>query len=113
MLKSNSFCHKIYPEDAFVPKISAGDVEVHYEMTGAGPPLLFIHGLGSGSRDREKQVAFFSEMYRIPAFDVLGHGRSGKPASPCRIDLFARDAAGRMRGLDFHPARWVGHSMGV
>lgn len=56
-----------------MPKITVGDIQLYYEMTGAGPPLLFIHGLGSSSRDWEKQVAFFSEMYRILAFDIRGH----------------------------------------
>lgn len=113
MLKSNLFCQKICPEGALVPKISVGEIQLYCEMTGARPLLLSIHGRGSGWRDGEKQVAFFPEMYRIPAFDVRGHGRSGKPAGSCGIDLFTRNAAGRMRGLDFHPARWVGHSMGV
>ena len=82
------------PKGVLVPKISVGDVQLYYGITGAGPPLLFIHGLGSSSRDWEKQVAFFFEMYRILAFDVRGRGRSGKPAGPCIIVLFARDAAG-------------------
>lgn len=71
------------PAGALVPKISVGEIQLYCEMTGARPPFLSIPGLGSGSRDWEKQVAFFSEMYRILAFDVRGHGRSGsKPAGP-------------------------------
>ena len=56
-----------------MPKILVGEIQVHYQMTGAGPPLLFIHGiihgLGSGSRDGEKQTGknrwhFFSKSIR-------------------------------------------------
>ena len=94
-----------------MPKISVGEIQLYCEMTGARPLLLSIHGRGSGWRDGEKQVAFFSEMYRIVAFDVRGHGRSDKPRGRYGIDRFARDAAGLMKGLDFYPAHGVGHSM--
>jgi 3-oxoadipate enol-lactonase len=32
------------------------DLALYYEVTGSGPPLLLIHGLGSSSRNWEKQV---------------------------------------------------------
>ena len=43
-----------------MPKVRVGDIDLYYELTGEGTPLLFIHGLGSSSLDWQKQVAFFS-----------------------------------------------------
>jgi 3-oxoadipate enol-lactonase len=39
-----------------MPVIDLQDLMLYYEVTGNGPPLLLIHGLGSSSRNWEKQV---------------------------------------------------------
>lgn len=52
-----------------------GDVTLYYEEAGNGAPLLFIHGLGSSTRDWQHQVTYFHEHYRAVTFDVCGHGR--------------------------------------
>jgi 3-oxoadipate enol-lactonase len=95
-----------------MPKVRVGDIDLYYELTGEGTPLLFIHGLGSSSLDWQKQVAFFSGKCKVLTIDVRGHGRSDKPKGPYSIPLFARDTAGLMKSLEFYPAYVVGHSMG-
>ena len=39
-----------------MPKKEVNDINIYYEITGEGEPLLFIHGLGSSTRDWEEQV---------------------------------------------------------
>jgi 3-oxoadipate enol-lactonase len=95
-----------------VPRIKVRDISLYYEITGHGQPLVFIHGLGLSSREWERQVAFFSEHYRVITFDVRGHGRSGKPSDPYSIELFAADTAELIQTLAPVPAHVVGHSMG-
>ena len=95
-----------------MPAQRIGDIDLHYETTGEGEPLLFIHGLGSSARDWELQVAFFSPDYRVVTYDVRGHGRSYKPPGPYSVQLFADDAAELIRSLDNAPAHIVGISMG-
>jgi pimeloyl-ACP methyl ester carboxylesterase len=46
---------------------------------GAGPPVVFLHGIGASSRYWE-QLAARSSGYRGIAPDLLGFGRSPKPA---------------------------------
>ncbi len=46
-----------------MPILRCRDINVYYEIAGAGDPLLFIHGLGASHRDWEPQVAFFSRHY--------------------------------------------------
>lgn len=59
-----------------MPILRYRDINVYYEIAGAGDPLLFIHGLGSSHRDWEPQVAFFSRHYQVITYDVRGHGKS-------------------------------------
>ena len=59
-----------------MPKIRIRDIEMHYEETGHGTPLLLIHGLGSSARDWERQVPYFSKNYRVISIDVRGHGQT-------------------------------------
>ncbi len=95
-----------------MPKIRIRDIDIHYESAGEGPSLVFIHGLGSSTRDWEKQVAFFSSRYRVVTFDCRGHGQSDKPRGPYSVPMFAEDAAGLIKSLGIAPAHIVGLSMG-
>jgi 3-oxoadipate enol-lactonase len=95
-----------------MPFLRVGDVELYYEVTGQGQPLLFIHGLGSSGRDWEYQVPFFCQDYQVVVLDVRGHGRSDKPSGPYSIPLFAGDVAGLMEGLGIASAHLVGLSLG-
>lgn len=95
-----------------MPFISVHDVSLYYEETGAGEPLLFIHGLGSSGRDWEMQVGFFARNYRVVVFDLRGHGQSDKPRGPYTIPLFASDTAGLIETLGIAPAHVVGISLG-
>ena len=76
-----------------MPILRCRDINVYYEIAGAGDPLLFIHGLGSSHRDWEPQVAFFSRHYQVITYDVRGHGKSDKPKGPYSVSQFAADAA--------------------
>jgi len=33
-----------------------GDIDMYFEITGEGEPILFLHGLGSSVRDWESQI---------------------------------------------------------
>lgn len=88
------------------------NLSIHYEIYGNGPPLLLIHGLGSSSRDWEKQVPFFEKNYQVMTLDLRGHGRSEKPPGPYSIKMFVEDAVALIRALDVAPLHVVGISMG-
>jgi 3-oxoadipate enol-lactonase len=95
-----------------MPRITIGDVKLYYETTVHGPPLLFIHGLGSSTRDWDPQVAEFSASYKVITFDLRGHGRSDKPPGPYSLPLFAEDTAGLLGALGLDAAHVVGISLG-
>lgn len=95
-----------------MPKVQVRDIEMYYEETGQGAPLLLIHGLGSSMRDWEMQVPYFSRNFRVITLDVRGHGQTDKPAGPYSIPLFAEDTAEFMKILQIESAHVVGISMG-
>lgn len=86
---------------------------MYYEITGKGEPLLFIHGLGSSTRDWEEQVPEFSNNYQVITVDLRGHGRTDRPKGPYSIAMFAEDVAGLLKSLKVGPAHIVGLSMGA
>ncbi|TCS33723.1 3-oxoadipate enol-lactonase [Paucimonas lemoignei] len=87
-------------------------IGIDYDMQGEGPPLLFIHGLGSCKEDWEAQVAHFAARFRVISFDLRGHGASDKPAGPYSMAQFANDAAGLLHALQIESAHVVGISLG-
>lgn len=96
-----------------MPKIHVGDIDLYYEITGTGgPPLLFIHGLGSSCKDWEAQVVFFGQAFQVITVDLRGHGQSAKPPGPYSIELFARDLAALLKAIDLAPVHAVGISLG-
>jgi 3-oxoadipate enol-lactonase len=89
-----------------------GDIEMYYEDQGQGEPVLFIHGLGSSTRDWEYQLPAFLPHYRCICFDVRGHGQTDKPAGPYSVEEFAADTARLLDHLDCGPVHLVTISMG-
>ena len=95
-----------------MPSIPIRDIDIHYEITGEGEPLLLIHGLGSSSRDWAPQVHYFSKLFQVVTFDVRGHRQSSKPPGPYSILQFTEDTAELINALDIGPAHVAGISMG-
>src|SRR5215471_21288766 len=95
-----------------MPQIVANQINLYYEINGAGQPLVLIHGLGSSLRDWEPQVAELCKTFQVITFDLRGHGRSDKPAGPYSIEQFAADLAGLLGALGVGSAHVAGISLG-
>jgi 3-oxoadipate enol-lactonase len=98
--------------NTLMPRIAANKLELHYEIHGEGTALVFIHGLGSSTRDWEAQVTEFSTAYKVITFDLRGHGQSDKPPGPYSVPMFAADMADLLHGLGVESAHIVGLSLG-
>ncbi|PSQ90991.1 MAG: 3-oxoadipate enol-lactone hydrolase [Bacteroidetes bacterium QH_2_63_10] len=95
-----------------MPYCSVDNTRLYWNERGAGTPLLFIHGLGSSSRDWTAQLDHFTDRYRVLRIDLRGHGRSERGDGPYSIAQFARDVAVVLREQAAVPAHVVGLSMG-
>ncbi|WP_394728641.1 alpha/beta fold hydrolase [Altererythrobacter sp. GH1-8] len=59
-----------------------GGVPLAVTVTGPedGPEILFLHGIGMGAESFAPQMqSELAQRYRMVAFDLRGHGMSGKP----------------------------------
>ena len=95
-----------------MPMTAANQINLYYEVSGVGQPVVLIHGLGSSTRGWEAQVPELSKAYQVVTFDLRGHGRSDKPAGPYQIPQFAADLAGLLGALGIPSAHIVGLSLG-
>jgi len=95
-----------------MPTAAINDVELFYEESGSGDPLLLIMGLAADSIAWMLQREAFAARYRTVVFDNRGVGRSSKPAGPYSIAQMADDSAALLRTLGIDRAHVVGVSMG-
>lgn len=96
-----------------MPVIDAGNVELSYERSGSGPPLLLIMGL-SGTMLHWGQPFMQSLRgdFDVISYDNRGVGASSRVESPFSIADMAADAAGLMAALELDSAHVMGISMG-
>jgi len=95
-----------------MPKQKVNDIEMYYELSGEGEPILLIHGLGSSTRDWEEQVPDFSQRYQVIAIDLRGHGKTDKPKGPYKMQMFAEDIAKLLKKLSITSIHVLGISLG-
>jgi 3-oxoadipate enol-lactonase len=84
--------------------------ELAVEITGEGPVVLLVHGLGGTSNFYQPQVAALAERFTVVRPDMEGSGRT-TVRGRLTIEGFANDLADLLKNLDAGPARVVGHSM--
>lgn len=93
-------------------------IQIYYELHGTdkrnepSEVVTFLHGLGSSSRDWERQVAAFADDYRVLLIDMRGHGQSDKPMGPYSMPQFASDVITLLDRLGIRHTHIVGLSMG-
>jgi 3-oxoadipate enol-lactonase len=95
-----------------MPTIAVDGVELHYEERGAGPPVIFAHGLLWSGAMFDAQTAALSSRFRCIAYDHRGQGRSASSLAPYDMEQLATDAATLIEKLGAAPCHFVGLSMG-
>lgn len=63
---------------------------VRYTTLGAGPPLVLVHGVHAAASSFEMRNVFepLSRQYTVYAIDLLGFGKSARPAAPYSAALY-------------------------
>jgi pimeloyl-ACP methyl ester carboxylesterase len=88
-------------------------IGIQYEMTGAGPPVLFLNGPDSQASHWAYQRRALESRYRVITFDNRGIGYGDSPVeSVHRIAQMADNAVVLLDHLGIERAHVVGSSMG-
>lgn len=95
-----------------MPKIKTNGIDVYYESTGSGQPLLLIASLGYGLWMWHKMIPGLAKEFQVIAFDNRGAGQTDKPDGPYTVQMLAADTAGLLDALGIRQAAVMGHSMG-
>ena len=95
-----------------MPTLSIDGAELSYQVSGSGPPILFVQGVGLAGLAWSPQVAALSLRHRCITVDNRGIGHSRGDTSGLSVDRMARDALAVLDALAIERAHLVGHSLG-
>lgn len=95
-----------------MPQARVNEVELYYELTGSGEPLVLVHG-SWGDHNAWRFVApTLADSFEVLTYDRRGHSRSERPAGQGSIHEDVLDLAGLVEHLGLAPAHIVGTSFG-
>lgn len=95
-----------------MPDAKIGDIQIHYEEYGEGPPLIMILGLGQDTATWEFQVSDLSEHFRLILLDNRDSGKSSSCPETYTTENMAGDILGLMDHLGMARTHILGTSMG-
>ena len=98
-----------------VPRLQTRAVHGHeraFVMTGRGPALLLVHGLGCDHTTWLPVIPRLARRFTVIAPDLLGHGGSAKPRADYSVGGFANGMRDLLGVLEIERATVVGHSFG-
>jgi 3-oxoadipate enol-lactonase len=93
-------------------KLRRNGAEIHYEVFGKGPALVFAHGLGGNHLSWWQQVAHFAERHTCVVFAHRGFPPSSPVPGASAPDSYADDLAALLRELNLENVALVAQSMG-
>ena len=98
-----------------MPAIRANGLDIGYDVQGAGPPLVLLHGATSlGREDFAAQLPSMSKGFLAYLPDARGHGRTRWDAGDgFRYDWLVDDLAAFVDGLGLDSFHLLGFSMGA
>jgi pimeloyl-ACP methyl ester carboxylesterase len=104
----------LWSEDVGMPHFTTNGVNLFYEDTGSGVPVVFCHEFAGDYRSWEPQVRAFGRLYRCITYCHRGYPPS---AVPTDLESYSQnhlieDLHGLLTHLQIQSAHLVGFSMG-
>ncbi|MGE0650939.1 MAG: alpha/beta fold hydrolase [Alphaproteobacteria bacterium] len=95
-----------------MPLSRANGVDVWYEVSGEGPPLVLVHANPFDHDMFMYQRARFATWFRVIAVDIRSYGRSARIETPFTIDDMVADVMGVIHDERAEDAIILGVSVG-
>jgi 3-oxoadipate enol-lactonase len=96
-----------------MPTIDVNGTTLHYERTGHGPAILFVHGMCGDAEVWADQARRLSGRHTCVRYDRRGHSRSARGDAVISDALHADDAAALIEALGLAPCLIIGSSAGA
>lgn len=88
--------------------------QIQYSVTGAGQPLLLIHGFGASIDHWRKNIPVLAAGgYQVYAIDLLGFGGSDKAAIDYSMELWEELVVDFWQQFIDRPTVFIGNSIGA
>ena len=97
-----------------MPRERLNDVDINYEVVGAGCPVLMLHGFTGSIAAWQGIPQKLSREFRVIVVDMIGHGESSAPADPARYSIpgAVDDLQALLDRLNVEQTAVLGYSMG-
>ena len=90
----------------------AGELTLNYaEGPASGPAMVLLHGLSLWRQSWDALIPELTSSWHVFAFDLRGHGKSGRVANEYHVVDYSRDIVAFLRS-SAKPTVLVGHSLG-
>ena len=94
--------------------IDVGGLQIAYERSGAGPPLVLVHGyVGDGPSTWRPQLDALADEFTVIVWDAPGAGRSSDPEEDFGMAGYADCLMGFITRLELATPHVVGLSFGA
>jgi len=87
-------------------------IDCSYSVTGSGPALFLIHGIGARRATFAGLVEALKDRFTCISYDLRGHGESPVPAGRFGLDDLVDDLEALRARLGIEQAHFAGHSLG-
>src|ERR1700675_2374713 len=84
---------------------------IYHEITGDGPAILFVHGLGGTGNVWQAQRQGLAQFVKVVTIDLPGSGRSDKTDKSYSMERWADQVLALADALKLDKFTLVGHSM--
>jgi pimeloyl-ACP methyl ester carboxylesterase len=96
-----------------LPVAHVNGVELFYELSGSGDPLVLVHGSWGDHHNWDPVLGVLAESLRVLTYDRRGHSASERPAGQGSVFEDADDLAALIEELGLAPAHVAGNSFGA
>jgi pimeloyl-ACP methyl ester carboxylesterase len=107
-------CRRSAEREAVLERARTDGVELEYEVSGTGEPVVFIHGAFIADTFRPLLAEpSLAGHYRLILYHRRGYAGSSRASEPVSVARQAADCRALLRHLDVERAHVMGHSYGA
>lgn len=95
-----------------MPTAHLNGIDIYYERSGEGPPLLFFNGSFSTIEAMRPLISVYASRFDLAVHDQRGLGRTSIPPGPYSMADYAADGIALIDHLGWESCRVIGVSFG-